>query len=210
MRSNPFYFSTLIIFLSLWACKDTSPQPSDMVGHYIVSAQFTDNTIDKEEIKSSISNAMKEVKDEMAKAKDEIKKEFDISTIDTSTVEGKIEYAAKQFGKTMAEIGTNVGELGTNLGTVFSDLTGEGVAFGEGMLKNVKLNVELQADGDIKVEDTFYLLGLNNAKWEVKGDEFLLYKNDNQEPDIFIIKERNKSSGLVLEKDKLEIHLVKK
>jgi hypothetical protein len=190
------------------SCKESGPQPVDMVGHYIVSANLSKKAINTDDIKNKISEAMEEAKDNISKSKDEIKKEFDLTMIDTSTVDGKIEYAAKKFGQSMAELGTDMGELGTEVGSLFSDLTSNGINFGESLLKNLKIEVELQADGDIKVDNTYVLLGLTNATWKVENDQFLLYKDKQEKPDTFLIKERN-TEGFTLTKDELEILFVK-
>jgi hypothetical protein len=205
MRSGLFVFLSIII---LGSCKDSAPQPSDMVGYYTVSGKFSNEAIDENEIKSSISDAMKEAKAEIAKAKEEINLEFDLSSIDTSTTEGKIEYTAKKFSKSMAELGTDMGEVGTELGSLFANLTTSGIDLGENLLKNIKFEVELQADGDLKVNNQWITLGLNNAKWEVKDDQFILFKDNNEAADVFLIKNRN-SNGFELVKDELEIQFVK-
>lgn len=205
-KSILLFFS---LFLILTSCKDRGPQPDDMVGLYVVSAQLTDGVFDKEDIKSSITDAFKEAKNDIAKAKDEIKTEFDLLTIDTSTVEGKIEYAAKKFSKSMAELGTSMGEIGTELGGLISGLTTSGFDLGENLLKNMKLDVELQSDGDIKVNNPWVNIGLKNAKWEVKGNQFILIRDNNETPDVFEIKDRN-ANGFTLSKDEIEIQFVKK
>ena len=91
-------------------CKDTGPHPSDLVGKYNVSIKLKEDVINKDKIKESVDDAVKDAQAELSKAKEELSKEMDFSHIDTTTMEGKIEYAAKKFGSSMAEMGIGLGE----------------------------------------------------------------------------------------------------
>lgn len=203
------YFYFLIGFVTLLSCKDTGPHPVDLVGNYVVSARMNKDIIDKDAIQSEIKAAMQEASSEMAKAKEELAVEMDFNSIDTSTTEGKMEYAAKKFGQSMAEVGMTFGEAGKNLGDLVSNLAVEGVGLGETILNNINLEIELQADGDIKAKSTIVNLGLKNATWEVVGDQFILHKENNDTPDTFIIKHRT-NTGFTIENDDISIDFNKK
>lgn len=110
-------FSNIVLLIS---CKDTSPQPSDLVGNYTVTLSLRDGVVNTEAIKDSINDAMSKASEELNKAKLEMNEEFNFADIDTTTPEGKIEYAAKKFGKTIAEAGLGMGELGKEMGSLFS------------------------------------------------------------------------------------------
>lgn len=189
-------------------CKDTGPHPSDLVGKYNVSIKLKEDVINKDKIKESVDDAVKDAQAELSKAKEELSKEMDFSHIDTTTMEGKIEYAAKKFGSSMAEIGIGLGEKSNEMGSLFSDLAGQGVGLGASLLNNIKIILELQADGDIKAKGSLISLGLSDATWEVKGDDFLLKTRETDTPDVFHIIERS-SKGFTLEKDKWVIEFVK-
>lgn len=211
--TKPFSPVIMILFFPVWlltlvACKDSGPQPSDMVGHYKVSGRLKDGTVNKKAIKDSIDTAMEKAEKEMKNAKKELAREMDTSSIDTTTTEGKIEYAAKQMGKSLSELDVNFGDLFKDMGGMVSDLTTNGLGMAESLIKNLNISVELQADGDIKASGSLIDMAVRNAKWEVKDNKFLLYKNDEKEPDTFVIKDKT-SQGFTLEIDKFLIDFVR-
>lgn len=202
-------FSMLLFYSFVFcSCKDQGPHPTDMVGHFTVTTTLNEKSDDHNKVKSSVTKVYEEAKSEIAKSIENIKHELDLSKIDTTTVEGKIEYATKKFSKTMAEMGTTMGELGTDLAGLFSDLTTSGVRLGEILLKNMKMEVELQADGDIKFKNTWINIAFMNARWEVKKDKFSLFTDENELPEVFKIKESNQD-GFVLDNEHLIIKFAK-
>lgn len=209
MKNCVKVFFTFSILFSLMACKESGPFPSDMVGNYSVTASLAEGTINKSAIRDSIQTAMEKAEDDIKKAKEEIEKELNLNDIDTTTTEGKIEFAAKKFGKSMADIGVNMGELGKDMGNLFSNLAVDGISLSESILKNINIDVELLQDGKIKTKGGLISLGLKDATWLVNDDYFLLKTNESDTQDTFRIKDRH-AEGFVLEKDKLLITFSKK
>ena len=209
MKNCVKYYFTFSILFSLLACKESGPFPSDMVGNYSVTASLAEGTINKSAIRDSIQTAMEKAEEDIKKAKEEIEKELNLDDIDTTTTAGKIEFAAKKFGKSMADIGVNMGELGKDMGNLFSNLAVDGINLSESILKNIDVDVELLQDGKIKTKGGLISLGLKEASWQGKDDYFLLKTNENNSEDTFRIKDRH-SDGFVLEKDKLLITFSKK
>lgn len=201
-----FTFCTIMCFIS---CNEFGPNPTSMVGLYEVSAQLKDGTVNTNEITKSVSDAMKDVKTEMQKARNEIDQELDLANIDTTTAEGKIEYAAKKFGKSMSDIGLTMGELGKDLGNLFGGLAGEGVGLAQSILKNINAEIDLQADGDLKANSSLISISLPNATWKVDGDQFILFTDNKAESDTFLITKKS-TEGFILSKDELELHFMKK
>lgn len=196
------------MMVSFMACKDNGPRPSDMVGSYKVTGRLADGAVNKAAIKDSIDQAMKKASEELKKAKKEMAEEMDVTGIDTTTAEGKIEYAAKQMGKSFSQLGEGLGDLTGQLGEMVSGLTVNGLDMAESIIKNLNITVELQEDGDIKSKGSIIDFGLRNAKWEVKDGMFLLYREEGKEPESFRISNRT-SKGFTLEKDKFLIDFVK-
>ncbi|MBL0027383.1 MAG: hypothetical protein IPO98_21485 [Saprospiraceae bacterium] len=207
MKSN--FSAILLIIISILSCQNQGPQPLEMVGSYEVSFRIKDNAIDKVSIKNKIKEAMQNADDEIRKAKKDLDNEFDLHSIDTFTTEGKMEYAAKKFGKSMAEVGINLGDLGKNMGSALSGLAIDGVDFSESILKNTKIKIELKADGDVKSKGSFLNFGFSNAKWEVRDDEFIFSNNDGKDHEILKISNKTKD-GFTLEKDNVYLDFVKK
>ncbi|MBC7884211.1 MAG: hypothetical protein H7X99_01970 [Saprospiraceae bacterium] len=197
------------VFITFCACGDSGPHPSDMVGHYTVTAALDEDAINKTAIRDSIQTAMQHAEDEISKAKEELEKELNLNDIDTTSIEGKLEFSTKKFGKSMADIGINMGELGQEMGNLFSDLAADGINLSESILKNINLDVELLPDGYIRAKGSLISLGLKDAKWQVVGDHFLLKTNETDGQDTFKINSRT-NDGFVLEKDKLQITFLKK
>lgn len=199
-------FSNIVLLIS---CKDTSPQPSDLVGNYTVTLSLRDGVVNTEAIKDSINDAMSKASEELNKAKLEMNEEFNFADIDTTTPEGKIEYAAKKFGKTIAEAGLGMGELGKEMGSLFSGLAEGGIGITKSLLENMTFDVELQAEGNIMASGSVLNIGLNDKTWKVVGDDFIIMDANQKEDQILKIKERS-DRGLTLTKDDIIIILVKK
>ncbi len=209
MKINSLYIVSLSSFLLLSSCKQEGPQPAGMVGLYEVSVRLKDGVIDKKSIRNEINAAMDKAEDEILKAKYELESDIDLASVDTATIEGKIEYAAKTFGKSMAEVGIEMGDLGKDLGEAISGLAVNSLDYSEDLLKNIKLHVELQEDGKINSKKSLLNLGLADARWEVKGDDFLFTNDNGQQPEVMKIARKNKD-GFTLEKDDVFIDFVRK
>jgi hypothetical protein len=201
-----FTFCTIMCFIS---CSEFGSHPASMVGLYEVRAQLKDGTVNANEITKSVSDAMKDVKTEMQKARIEIDQELDLANIDTTTAEGKIEYAAKKFGKSMSDIGLTMGELGKDLGSLFGGLAGEGIGLAQSILKNINAELELRENGDLKANSSLISISLPNATWQVDGDQFIMFTDNKAESDTFLITKKS-AEGFILSKDELELHFMKK
>lgn len=199
-------FSNIVFLIS---CKDTSPQPSDLVGNYTVSLSLSGEALNTEAIKDSINDAMSKANEELKKAKLEMNEELNFSAIDTTTPEGKIEYAAKKLSKTIAEAGLGMGELGKEMGSLFGGLAEGGIGMTKSILENMTFDVELQEDGDIKASGSILNIGLNNKSWKVVDDDFIIVDASNKEDQVLKITDRNEN-GFTLTKDEVVIKLVKK
>jgi hypothetical protein len=208
--SNIKSYLFLALIVSNFSCKDTSPQPTSYVGDYEVTLSFDDNIINKEEIQQDINDAVVELKEELSKAKTDMTGELNLNHIDTSTVEGKIEYASKKFGQSMAELGTDIGSLGAEMGIKLSVLAENSLNKAETLLNGVKFDVTLQADGDIKTSGpSVWRFGINDATWKVSEPYFLFQKDKDSKTDsLHIISQDN--NGFSIRKDKFVVHLTKK
>lgn len=191
--------------MSMNSCTNFGPHPSDMTGKFIVNFSMKEDAVKKDQIKNRISDALNEAKDELTNAKRDLDREFDVNNIDTTTVEGKIEYSAKMFGKSMAQFGLQLGELGKNMGGIFGNLAEQGINLSAAMLNKIEVEVELLEDGDIKTEDSMLNFSTANARWEVKEDEFIISNRDNEPTGIFKIIDRN-NQGFVIEKENVQIN----
>jgi hypothetical protein len=198
----------ILLPLAFMSCKEQGPHPSDLVGTFKASVEFKEGKMDKKSVSQEINNAMKEVKDEFKKAKSDIETELDLSMIDTTTTEGKIEYAAKKLGKTFTDASDEIGDLSNDLGNIFSGLAQDGLDLSETLMKNLNANVELQADGDVKIKGSVLSFALSNATWETKGNKFYFYNQPGENAEIFNISQRN-DEGFMLENDHILIKLQK-
>jgi len=184
------------------------PHPSDMVGNFEMNIILKDDVVDKKSIQENISSAISKANEDLDKVKEELGSEFDLNDIDTSNLEGKIEFAAKKFGKSMAEVGLNLGGLGKDLGSIISDISLGSMDFLASSLKNLHMEIEFQEDGEIKNRGSVLSLGLNNARWEVKDDNFIFTQDNDKNPESLRIIKRDKN-GFTLEKDKVWLEFVR-
>jgi DNA-binding protein Fis len=114
-----FIFTLTFTFFS---CQNFGPNPQDLVGNYNVSFSLKEDIIDNKSIRDSINYAFEKAAVDIEKAKRELDEELNLSSLDTSQLEGKIEYAAKSFSKSIADIGLNFGGLGKDLGGLISGI----------------------------------------------------------------------------------------
>lgn len=204
---NPsvFFFRTFHIamfIMLLYSCQTSGPNPPDMTGKFKLTFSLKEGTVNKEKINNDIRDAIETAKGEIEKTRSDLEKEFNVDNIDTSTVEGKIEYSAKMFGKSMSQLGLQMSELGKGMGGLVGNIVKEGLNLSDDIFNKIEINVELQEDGDIKADDSVLNIGTSNSSWEVKGGEFILKNRKKESVEIFKITERN-SKGFTLEKDNL-------
>lgn len=199
-------FSNIVFLIS---CKDTSPQPSDLVGNYTVSLSLSGEALNTEAIKDSINDAMSKASEELKKARVEMNEELNFSTIDTTTSEGKIEYAAKKMSKTIADASLGMGELGKEMGSLFGGLAEGGFGMTKSLFENMTFDVELLEGGDIKASSSILNIGLNDKSWKVVGDDFIIVDANKKEDQVLKITDRDEN-GFILTKDEVVIKLLKK
>ena len=209
MNLNSISIFLIVSLLVLSSCIEKGPQPSSLVGLYEVSVRLKNSVVDKNSIKQEIKSAMNQAEDEIKKAKSEIDEAIDLSSIDTSTIEGKIDYAAKKLGKSVAEVGVEMGDLGKDIGEAVSSLAVNSLDFSEKFLNNLKFDLELQADGDIKSKESILYMGLNNARWAIEADNFIFTKDDNGQPQKMKIVNRSQD-GFTLEHDEIFLDFIRK
>lgn len=207
-RSKFFIFICLMILYT--ACKESSPKPAEIVGDYKVSFSLNDEVKLSDSIKMAIENARTEIQHELQQAKETMKDEFNTNEIDTSTVEGKLEYKSLKLTQSMADLGPDLGRLGAELGLNAASLAGDGVSWAANMLQSIELDVTLQADGDIKVSGSpFFSFGFNDATWRVHEDHLLFQRSKSSPIDTLQIVSSD-HTGLKLKKDNFLIQLTKK
>lgn len=202
------FFITLFSATFMMSCFDLKPQPSDMVGKYIVSAELKAGTIDKESIKKEIDEAMAKAGEEIETSRKEMMEDIDLESIDTTTVEGKIEYLGKSLGAQVGNLGLDIGKISKDFGALVGDLASGSIDLSTAFLKNFKIEIELQEDGDIKVKNRLVSMGFNDGTWKVENGEFVLMDESGKEKDRFKIKDRS-SDSFVLEKDELLLTFTK-
>jgi len=202
--------SILLFLIMIFSCKSEVPQPSDWAGDYEVSFQIAEVNQSISDMKDSMTTAMTTASSELQKAKEEMKVNFNNNFVDTTTSEGKIEYAAQQFGKKIAEASLELGGLSTQLGGIVSGMVGDNMGWAMSLLDNVKVPVTLQADGDIKVKsDMIFSLMTSKMRWEKIGDQIKITDENNEVKLLDIIADHGDSKLLTFENLKIKLNRVK-
>lgn len=199
-----------LLFSALFVCTfmACSPQPTDMVGTYLVSAEIKESTLKREDIKKQIKEALSKAGEDIEKSRQEMMEDLDLENIDTSTFEGKMEYLGKSFGAQLGNLGINLGKASQDFGSFIAEIADGSLNFTTSLLKNIEFQVELQEDGDVKVKNKLTSFGMNDSKWRVENGEFILSNSNDKEESRFKIKDRS-SNGFVLEKDEVLLHFNK-
>jgi hypothetical protein len=186
------------VIVSLYACGDADPRPSAMTGWYDVSLASNHEekqTEDDQKREINIRSSKGNNEEDASAGKDG---NLVAEEIDTTTAEGKIKYAARQFEKSMESLGENVSSLGKGISDVFSAIAENGIHIKNGILDDVHFKAELQEDGDIKIKDMpFDLFQVNDAKWEVKGKHFYIIRPESDTATFEILKKSGKQIVLV-------------
>lgn len=195
-------FISILILSSLMACSSENSTRKEFAGTYELKIKFEENLLNNENIKDSIRLGLAEAKKAIAAAKEEVSEEFDMKNIDTTTAEGKIEFASKAFGKGMAEMGMSLGALATEMGTIAGDVADGGFGLAENIMKNLKIRLELMEDGKIKGSTgSISSISMDDATWDIRNKKFYLKsKKDSSEEEFKII--RKTDNGFELEKNK--------
>lgn len=176
-----------------------------MTGRYFVHLELDNKTFDKQSVKDSITAAMSKAKEELSK----MKVEFD-AKMDTSTEEGKMEYYAKSFAKTMASFGKDLGELGILMGEAAGDVALQAMEMTENLVQHIKMEVELKDDGSINSDSKLMnKVKFEGTRWEIKEDRFFLKDENGTVKTEYTISDVT-NSGFVLLHDKYRLVFTKK
>ncbi len=181
-----------------------------MVGKYSAHLELDQTQFNKQAVRDSINTALGKVKDDLAKAKIEMDVEMDTSFIDTSTAEGKMEYFAKSFAKSIAAFGKDLGEMGILLGEAAGDVATGAMDFADNVVSKVHLDVELAADGKIITSsDLANRVQFVGSSWEVKDQTFLFKDDKGQVKSEYKILQQDEN-GFVLGHEKYRLIFTKK
>jgi hypothetical protein len=184
-------------------CSSNSDNRKDFTGHYNVKLQLDEGTIPKAAIKDSIKAGFAEAKEALKNAKIKINEDIDLSKVDTTTAEGKIEYAAKAFGKGMGEFGIAMGEFGKSIGELAAGVASGSLDFADAIINKIAFDLDLNDDGSIKAKNTkISNFSFEDANWEVEGKTFYLIDKDKNKEAFEIISK--KEDGFILKKDKVK------
>ncbi|MBK8954754.1 MAG: hypothetical protein IPM34_04255 [Saprospiraceae bacterium] len=199
-----------ILFFTTMACKKPEVKPIEMVGKYSVHLELDQKNFDKKAVHDSIKEAMTKAKDDLAKAKEELDAKMDTAFIDTSSFEGKMEYFAKSFAKSMASFGKDLGELGILLGEAAGDVATGAMDFTESLLQKIKLDIELLPNGKLETSSEIAnKIKFIGSSWEVKNDS-ISFKDDNGlHVQTYLIQDKT-DKGFVLVHDKYRLIFNKK
>ena len=174
------YILGIVFFNLLISCGEFGPNPSSFVGQYDITIKEL-SKLDK----TAINNDMKSVISELENTFKEFgtaMKGINLAEIDTTTIEGKIEFLSKSLSQNIADLTQAIGkESGQNIGKMIETLVDGGLKIGESAVKNFKMNAELQKDGDFKM--SFYPYESKvyaNTKWRIEGSNFFVYTDDKE------------------------------
>lgn len=205
MRVLMFRIGIVLFFITTLACKKSDVKPSEMVGKYSVHLELDQKKFNKQAVRDSITEALTKAKDDITKVKEEVDVKMDTAFIDTSSFEGKMEYFAKSFAKSMASFGKDLGELGILLGEAAGDVATGAMDFTESLIQKIKLDIELLENGKIVTSsDIANKIQFVGSTWEVQNDS-LTFKDDNGiVVQTYQILEKN-PKGFVLVHDKYRL-----
>lgn len=198
-------FLLLMLTFSLGSCIQKTINKKEMTGKYSVHLELSEKTFDKQGVKDSITQALSKAKEELSK----MKIEFD-EKMDTSSEEGKMEYYAKSFAKTMASFGKDLGELGILMGEAGGDVAVKAMEMTENLVQHIKIDVELKENGKISSDSsTVNKVQFEGSEWEVKDDTFIFKDEYGKTKHEFKIVDKT-DLGFVLAQDKYRLVFVRK
>jgi hypothetical protein len=195
------YFMAFCI--SFTACQ-LPPTKESLAGKYVVTATLLEKEEIKDKIRTDVDQAKKELKQNISDAKKELQ-DIDLSDIDTTTAEGKLEYYSR---KVASDIGSSVLEMETGLSGLMDGLAGLSTApidALESILENSNINVELQQDGDVKLSGMFSIAS-SNLMWDVEGEEIVVKQNENEKARITITHRDDNGFNGIYEKWKVRFN----
>jgi hypothetical protein len=191
-------FPMILVFMG--SCTQKTITNKDMTGKYSVHLELDEKTFDKQGIRDSVAQAISKAKDELSKAK----VDFDLK-MDTSTAEGKMEYYAKSFAKTMSSFGKDLGELGILMGEAAGDVAVSAMEMTENLVQHIKMDVELKEDGTIATDSNLVNnIQFSGTKWETKDNVFILKDEDGKTKHEYKITDES-DKGFVLAQDKYRL-----
>jgi hypothetical protein len=196
-----------LIVIALGSCKDNlkTNTKKNMVGKYDVHLELNEKTFDKQGVKDSVTEALSKAKEELSK----MKMDFD-EKMDTSTAEGKMEYYAKSFAKTMASFGKDLGELGILMGQAAGDVAVKAMDMTEDLVQHIKMDVELKENGQmITNSNLIYKVQFSGSHWEVNNDIFTFKDDEGHAKHEYKIVDKT-DNGFVLVHEKYRLIFVKK
>lgn len=197
--------SIWVCFVLIISCNQDKINYKKMVGTYKVHVELDEKTFNKQGVRDSVSEALTKAKDELSKAKVELDQKLDSSKVDTSTTEGKIEFVAKSFAKTMASFGKDLGELGIIMGEAAGDVAVKALDMTESLLKNINMDVELKEDGKLVTSSSIInKIQFVGSNWEVKENKFYFKEENGTIQNEYEILESN-DKGFVLSQDKYRL-----
>lgn len=201
--NNKIILSFILSAILFQSCSNFNNTRKEYAGKYTVKLELEKDVIPKEAIKDSIKAGLTEAKEAIKNAKKQMNDDLKLDEVDTSTTEGKIEYAAKTLGKGIGEFGLAMGEFGRSMGELAANVAAGSLDLAENAINKINFKVELKEDGKITSDKT----GVNNFKldestWEVDGKTFYLVDNDKNKEAFEIVSK--KEDGFVLKKDKLK------
>jgi 5-hydroxyisourate hydrolase-like protein (transthyretin family) len=190
-----------IFITTLVSCKN-EPTKQSLVGKYEVQVELKDKEEIKNKIKDEMGKAADDVKIDIQTSKENIKDEIDLASTDTTTTEGKIEYAAQLMAKEMAEsgleLGKAAGKMTKSMGAMASGLF-DGI---ENILSDQRFDVELQEDGDVKLPGMVSIFA-PNVTWAVEGNTLIIKRSNDADQRLEIVS--HDASGFVCTVDKVRI-----
>ena len=205
-----FFTLAMVILTCITSCTSKEIKKTNMVGKYSAHLELDQTQFNKQAVRDSINTALGKVKDDLAKAKIEMDVEMDTSFIDTSTAEGKMEYFAKSFAKSIAAFGKDLGEMGILLGEAAGDVATGAMDFADNVVSKVHLDVELAADGKIITSsDLANRVQFVGSSWEVKDQTFLFKDDKGQVKSEYKILQQDEN-GFVLGHEKYRLIFTKK
>lgn len=189
-----------MILVLIGSCTQKTITKKDMTGNYSVHLELDEKTFNKQGVRDSVTQALSKAKDELSK----VKVEFDLK-MDTSTAEGKMEYYAKSFAKTMSSFGKDLGELGILMGEAAGDVAVSAIEMTENLIQHIKMDVELKEDGTIATDSSLVNnVQFSGSKWEVKDNLFILKDEDGKTKHEYKIADQS-DKGFVLVQDKYRL-----
>ncbi|MBK9993727.1 MAG: hypothetical protein IPP01_07040 [Saprospiraceae bacterium] len=199
---------TLILSILFLNCTSLSSPTKSLAGSYTIHLEVKDLKINMDEVNKSMDEGIQNMKTELNSEK--VKEELNTNNIDTSTIEGKIEFAAKNFAKGMTGFGELMAEFGTSIGQLSTGAISSVLSESQTLLNNVNAEVELKEDGSVKVAGNPILKFMAaQIVWEVQGDQFIVKNEKGEIVHQFGISDKT-TEGFMLSNEKLKIVLKKK